>query len=244
MNYDQATLDKQATAMFDAMQRVLEDRSKPIVEAYTKDFYQLDRDRVAALFAPGGEYLWLLHPCGTHFGMIGILPAERTSMAAVIDTYAGSYAAERMEMHHIQVDANGETSMKQVRMWEATNLIQARATKFLMRGCTLYSRGKWQHPDGDIPLAQVSVKVTSRQGDHTYISKVDSGDRPLTRLQALAATMHAEMAATKLSDLFLKCQERLVNGVDLDTLFPAANIPETEPGKYAPSKPERERERG
>ena len=242
MKNDLTALDLQATAMFDAMQRVLEDRDTPIVQSYQDDFYKHDRNAVAQSFAPGAEYLWLLHTNGTHFGMIGVLPVKETFMHAVVKGCPSMYRPESMELHHIKVHPNGETMINKVDTHDQSALLESWRPKVVMRGNTLHKTTASYSDLDKSRLAEISVKMTPiNTANRAYISKIETGERVLTRFEAMAAAMHAESSAVQLSDLFVKCEERLINGIDFEQAFPSAQIPEAEPGKYAPVITERER---
>ncbi len=242
MNKDRNLLDAQASAMFDSMQQLLENRETPIVESYLQDFYKIDRATVGELFTPGGDYLWLLHPCGTHFGMIGVLPARDTFMRAAIKTYETSYPEERMALYHIKVSNDGAAKISPLTLKQGARLIDDHAPKFEMQGHSLHRLARSAQGIEAASLAQVSVKMSpANQANRSFVAKIDSGGRDLTRLEAMAAAMHAELAATKMSDLFIKCEDRFLNGKPLDEIFPPARIAEVEPGKYAPACMERQR---
>lgn len=234
MNRNQIQLNEQATALFDSMQQILEDRNKPVIESYAQDFYTYDRRMIEQSFAPGGEYLWLLHPCGTHFGMIGVLPPETTFMHSAINAYEHNYAPNQMELYHIKVGESGTASIQKRSMEQGKALIATPRARFKSVGDGLY--------DHDARIATVSAKMALRkQQDRSYIAKIDTGGNELTRHQAIVAAMYAELSATKMSDLFVKCKDRLINEVSFDQMFPPLQIAPAEMGKYAPNQHERQR---
>lgn len=215
-----------AASLFVAMQRIVEDRAVPVIEGYHQDFYNLDREILGASFAPGGQYLWLQHPCGTHMGMIGVLPADETGMQNVLKVYEHSYAPERMELHHITVSPDGDARLSKIDFAKGRQLIRDLSSTYTMHGVSMHRKG--------VPVAEISVRMEEQirpnRGYYVHIQSV----APLNRLDAYAASMHAHQQVVRKSDCFARSLGVLVNGQPMDELYPVIQIPPVTRGTYAP----------
>lgn len=228
MNESIAELTEQATALFDQMQRIVEERSKPVIESYSIDFYKYDKEILGDKFAPNSRYLWLLHPNGSHLGRIGVLPDEWDQMNAVLNVYINAHSPERMELHSIVVNAAGKASIKKIDFTEGHRLIAQK--DYHMDGTSLIN-GKNKIASIDAKL--VSVGPGEYEG-RTNITTVDG--HSLSREQIIAAVMTSAEIVTKQSgSLFTRLKNIQVNGVDVDDVLPLLGIPTVVAGMYAPS---------
>lgn len=213
-------------SIFAEMQRIVERRQTPVMEAYLDDFYDLDRSNLGRLYAPGGNYLWLQHPCGSHFGMIGVFPATDTYINSVLEVYGHSYSPERMELHHIAVGADGDTIINKITNEKGRQLVRELGSAFRMDGALLYKRSE--------VIAEINVRVENnfQSSMRGYYARIES-DHPLSRLDAYAAVMYAERAGNKRAGTFLPSLERLYNGRPFDEVYPVAVIPPVERGLFS-----------
>lgn len=236
MNQIHLAIDKGPALLFAEMQCIVEHRRVPVMEAYLEDFYDLDRANLSGVYAPGGNYLWLLHPCGSHFGMIGVFSAEDTHMNSVLEVYGHSYSPERMELHHIAVAADGGTKINKITNEKGRQLVRELSYAFVMDGLHLY-----KHREA---IAEISVRVENdfQSNMRGYYARIES-ERPLSRLDAYASVMHAERAATKRAGMFIPPLERCFNGKPFDEVYPVATIAPVERGLFSltPSHDERPR---
>lgn len=222
-----AQLHEAAASLFSAMQRIVEDRAVPIIEAYHKDFYELDRKILGSIFAFGGQYLWLQHPCGTHMGLIGVLPSTETSMQNVLSVYEHSYPPERMELHHIVVSPQGEATLSKIDFAQGRQLMRDLRSTYAMHGVNLCRKG--------VPIAEIAVRMEDHiRPNRGYFVRIES-TAPLGRLDAYAASMYAHQMMVRKSDCFARSLEVLVNGRPMNDLYPEIEIPAVQQGAYAPT---------
>ncbi len=233
------TYSAPANILFQKMQSILEDRATPLVEAYHGDFYDLDRDTLQSLFAPGMKLLWLLHPCGTHLGEVGILHPDHSHMHAAVKTYRDSHVANRTELHLIEIQDSlqgGEVnaSIRQVSLDAAMSLFRPAATRYAMRGDVLTK---------DLAgVASIAVKAGNPLGpDQGYRTHITS-ERALSRLDAIAASIHARRIAADRSGQFSAELSCMVNGCDFDEIYPKVQIAPVVQGAFSPGVHARERQ--
>lgn len=215
-----------AIALFDAMQRAVEDRAVPIIEHYNDDFYRYDRQLVGDLFSSDADFLWLQHPNGSHFNRIGVLPPEHCYMSAVLDSYQSAHPMNRMELRHIKTDSQGNFKMRTLTFEAARQLM--RTPEYQLDGTLV--------KDANGPVANVDIRLVSKgpgifQGD----VKITSCNGGLTREQAVAAVMIARRdLCRKTGSLFTGVKQMQIDGVDAAVALPTLAIPEVAPGAYAP----------
>ncbi len=221
------------------MQAILEDRATPIVEAYQADFYDLDREALQSLFAPGMKLLWLLHPCGTHLGEVGILHPDHSQMHAALKTYRGSHMASRMELHLIELQEQAPggdvgANIRQITLDAGFSMIRSAGTRYAMRGDALTKDG--------LAIASISVKAGNPFGPgRGYRTHVGSHD-VLSKMDAIAARMHACQIAAERAGQFTSELACLVNGSAFDEQYPPIHISPVIQGRFAPVAHPRERQ--
>lgn len=218
---------KNAIELLEKMQRIVEDRQIPIMESYQKDFYVMDKNIIAEHFTPNSRFLWLMHPCGSHLGRIGVLPDEKDMMKAVLNTYVNSYDARRMELNAIDIDGNGEAKIKKIGFSEGHNLLAKK--DFEIVGNSLFNQKN--------KIATIDVKLSGQGGQYYGHAKITSINEqaPLDRSQTLAAVMMSSYsAATQSGSLFTSLKSIEIDGKDLYVEMAALDIPDLSIGKYAP----------
>lgn len=215
-----------ASALFDAMQRAVEDRAVPIIEHYLDDFYKSDREMLSELFSADADFMWLQHPNGSHFSRIGVLPPEHCYMSAVLDSYQSAHPMHRMELRHIKTDSQGNFKMRTLTFEAARQLM--RTPEYQLEG-TLAK-------DINGPVANVDIRLVPKgpgifQGD----IKITSCKGGLSREQSVATVMLATRdLCRKTGSLFTGVKQMQIDGVDTAVALPRLAIPEVVPGTYAP----------
>lgn len=235
-----AALTTSANHLFREMQKIVESRPTPLVEAYHSDFYKIDREILGSLIAPGGQLLWLLHPCGTHLGEVGILQGKDSYMSAVLKTYSTSYEAERLELYSISLAdqaAGGQfkTIVRPITIEAGQSLLRATTGRYTMRNESLTKGGE--------AIATVSVRLGDPiRSESGYMTQIVSG-KPMSRLDAIAAGMHANRIAATLAGRFVRELSCTVNGQPFDALYPRVEITPVVRGDLAPAEHVAVRER-
>lgn len=233
------TFSASANSLFQKMQIILENRATPVVEAHRDDFYELDRETLQSMFAPGIKLLWLLHPHGTHLGEVGILHPDHSQMNAALKTYSASHAENRMELHLIEVMDHSpgseiKTNIRQISLSQGLALFRPAATRYAMRGDALTKDGA--------SIASISVKFGSpfglARGFRTHIVS----EAELSKIDAIAASLHAGRMAAERSGMFMNELGCVVNGRPFEALYPAAEISSVAQGQYAYEVRARERQ--
>lgn len=245
MELNQATLQEKAIHLFDQMQRIVEDRTTPIIEAYHNDFYDIDRKFLELAFAANSTYLFLLHPNGTYLGRIGVVPIHRDTMYASLKVYEKAHPMERMELFSIDVDVQGNSVVEKIDFKEGYHLIDSKRS-YQFTNNVLSSRGA-EIASIDATMIRGATGLPIGEVRITTI-----GDTLLTREQAIAAELYGSALIADQSGLFTPVKLRQINGINTDQVTPAITIPAVTRGQYsnqqadsddghAPSSRQRER---
>jgi len=225
---DQLVLTRKATALFDAMQQIVEDRPAPIIEAYHDDFYKHDRRTLGAIFSPNARYLWLLYPHGSQLDRVGVLPQHECSMNAALNTFERAHPMSKMELRMIETDGAGDFKMRRMPFDFARAIL--RAIPYTRRGSDLW--------DSHGPVAQIETKVhCTGPGVYAGTGKISSYDRILSRGEVLAATMYlCKDTYARTGTLLTPITEIQVDGRPIDEVAPRLVIEDVVRGRYAPAQ--------
>lgn len=221
-------ISTQAVALFDKMQRIVEARATPVIESYHKDFYEYDRLILADKFSANARYLWLIHPCGSHLGRIGVVPDHRDMMKAVLNCYANAHAPERMELNFIETNAMGQARIRKINFEDGHKLLQQK--DYHTQGNALMH--------GENRVALIDVKLASgRPGEYAgYVNITSAGAQSLNRQEMIAAVMtSAAMVADQSGSLFTAIKSIQIDGKDADDVLQVIDIPEVVQGQYTPA---------
>lgn len=216
-----ATLTSKATSMFEKMQRILEDREKPLVTGYKNDFYDIDRTTLGNIFSPNATYLWLLRQNGTNFGRIGIHTERMDDMEAALNCF-GSGDPSQMELYCIKTNESGDARFQKVSFEKGRELTKKR--EYSCKGEALFSESAGK-------LAQVETKVRWENASQITDININTTHEPLDREQMVAITMMAYAMASPWSDTKIKTVS--INGEVLD--LPFIQIPEVVKDRFAPA---------
>lgn len=222
-------LTSKAQQLFDSMQRVFECRDKPIAESYLDDFYKHDHTSVAGQFAANSRYLWLQHPHGTHFGRIGVMPADDTYMHGVLQAYQSAFAPERMELHLIETDQLGSSRMRKLSF--AEGFTACSRYDYMVKGDRLYA--SINHRSSDESIGSITIKQYA-EGPGIYGSNLSiTTGKNLSREHLIALTQIGyRMAARSTGSLFSKVGELKIDGVPVETAIPSFEIVAPTPGAF------------
>lgn len=224
----QSDVTSQATALFDKMHQIVEARAVPVIECYHKDFYEIDRLILNNRFSGNARYLWLLHPNGTHFGRIGVVPDNRDMMKAALNCYVNAHAPERMELHLIETNAQGQAHIRKISFQDGHDLLSKK--DYHAEGNALM-RGKTR-------VALIDTKLASgRPGEYSGYVKISSaGAMPLNREEMIAAIMTSATQVTDLSgSLHTPTKSIQIDGKEVEDVLEPIEIPEVIRGRYAPA---------
>lgn len=228
-----SALNTKANQMFSQMQSILENRATPIVESYHDDFYVGDRSTLASQFAPNSRYLWLLHPCGSHFGRIGVLPPEDTYMSGALHAYESAYAPARMELHLLEVNSVGEMRSKKISFREGHAAIQRSDYRIEGREPSVIIR---HANESEGALGAVHVKVEAI-GPGCYGSHVNVTTNGTARREDLVALCQigGRIAAKCTGSLLAPIRSINIDGKPSEIALPDAVIEPAIVGKFKPA---------
>lgn len=219
-----------AQDLYEAMQQVLEDRDTPVVESHLSDFYEHDRASVANQFAPNSRYLWLLHPHGTHFGRIGVLPADDTYMFSALQAYTNAFAPHRMEVHMIDVDALGAARIRLSSFREGMEACSRR--DYSIEGNKLSA--VVTHRGSSTQVGHIAIKQYAEgPGVYAATMAITTGGRPGREHLIALAQVGYRMAAKATGSLFSKVSLVTIDGVPVDEAIPELQVKEATPGQFA-----------
>lgn len=226
MDHTSSHDELQATALFDQMQRIIEIRPTPLIESHHDDFYQIDRAILADKFSANARFLWLLHPCGTHLGRIGVLPEKADHMKAALNVYRPDTSPDKMELYCIETDAIGHARIQRIDANEGHR--QIAQTGYTMEGDAMTK--------GGVKLALISTTVSRPQSmEYSGSARITAmTDDVLSREQLVAATMLAQAAVESLQDKFTRLKSILIDNHGANDLS-KLTIPEVVQGHYAPA---------
>lgn len=95
-------------------------------QSYVDDFYKRDVGYLNDQYAPGASFLWLIHPCGTHLGRIDAGRWSDQLMSAAAASYLTSYGEDRLQLHLIDVSAQGEAKFSKITFAQLDKLVERR----------------------------------------------------------------------------------------------------------------------
>lgn len=212
-----ASLTTSADLLYREMQKIFESRPAPLTESCIEDFYKLDREALGAAIAPGGKWLWLLHPSGTHLGEVGILPEADSVMSAALKTYGASHAKDSLALYSISlakdvVDGRFKAAVRPITIEAGQSQLRSSSGQYRMQKEALLKEGK--------SIATVSVRANEFfRPDRGYSASIVS-EAPLSRLDAIAARTYANRIAATMAGRFVSDVTCTVDGEAFDESFP------------------------
>lgn len=218
-----------AQQLFDQMQAIFE--TSDLKCLYPNEFYQHDRQHLAATYSANATYLWIVREQGTNLGRFGVLPDQKTSITAALRVYGKARAEDELRIYSLRSDPSGRGHVQRIDLGQAMTLVEKAEARprFRLEGDLLFDHGEL--------IARLAPTLNPpSQGNRSFVAHVSCRGGRINHDQALAASMFCERMAVDQTDLFTVCTARLQDGRPFHELFPAISIEPPEIGRYAPQE--------